>query len=152
MSEKIFYLTKQGLKTLKQEYGKLLDLKKAKVQDEIPQALHSEELDTEFVAYREDMEFLESRIAEIEHILKHVQLISPPKNKKEIQLGAKVKLAVNGQEDEFFIVGTLEADPNLGRISNESPVGKALIGSKEGEEVFINSETKALYKIIKVKY
>ena len=151
MSEKKFYLTKQGLKNIEQEYEKLKNLRKEKVSEETPQALHSEELDTEFVAYREDMEFLEARLADIEMILKHVEIIKP-KNRDIVDLGSRVKLVVNNQEDEFFIVGTLEANPNLGKISNESPVGRALIGHKVGDEVKMSSPKETIYKIKSVKY
>lgn len=154
MTETIYHLTEQGLKALQKEYEVLQNLRRAKAQEETPQALHSEELDTEFVAYREDMEFLEARIVELEYVLKHVSIIKPPRGeeKKKINLGASVRLAVNGQEDEFLIVGTLEADPNLGKISNESPVGKALLGHKAGDEVAVDSNMKTTYKIIKVNY
>ena len=151
MSEKKFYLTKQGLENIKKEYEKLKSLRKEKVSEETPQALHSEELDTEFVAYREDMEFLEARLADIEVILKHVEIIKP-KKKDVVDLGARVKLVINNQEDEFFIVGTLEANPNLGKISNESPVGRALMGHKVGDEVKMSSPKETIYKIKSVKY
>ena len=151
MSEKKFYLTKQGLENIEKEYEKLKILRKEKVSEETPQALHSEELDTEFVAYREDMEFLEARLADIEVILKHVEIIKPEK-KDVVGLGSRVKLVVNNQEDEFFIVGTLEANPNLGKISNESPVGKALMGHKVGDEVKMSSPKETIYKIKSIKY
>lgn len=67
-------------------------------------------------------------------------------------IGAKVKIDVNGQKDEFEILGTLEANPALGKISNESPVGRALLGKKIGEEVTISSPAKATYKIKGIKY
>ena len=69
-----------------------------------------------------------------------------------IGLGAKVKIGVDGQKDEFVIVGTLEANPVLGKISNESPVGKALLGHKIGDEVFVSSPVKIVYKIKNIKY
>jgi transcription elongation factor GreA len=77
----------------------------------------------------------------------------PAKDKQKIiSLGAKVKIEVDGQRDEFTLVGTLEANPALGRISNESPVGKALLGHKVGEEVSVSSPIKTTYKIKSIKY
>jgi len=152
--ETVFHLTKEGLEKLKKEFSQLQALKREKTQDEAPQALHSEELDTEFVAFKEDLEFLDSRLSELEYVLKYAEVIKAPKKeaRTKVGLGAKVKLAVNNQEDEFFIVGTLEADPNLGKISNESPVGKALFGHKAGDEVEVNFTNKTVYKIKKVSY
>ncbi len=154
MPEQKFYLTKEGLEKLEQEFKHLLALKQEKLQTGMPVAFHSEELDTEFVAFKEDLEFLETRTAELEYILKNYELIKPPakSQQKTILVGATVLVEVNGQKEEFKIVGTLEADPNLCKISNESPVGKALLGKKEGEMAVVNSETKTAYKILKVSY
>lgn len=69
-----------------------------------------------------------------------------------IDLGAMVAVEVNGQKVEFKLVGCLEADPDTGKISNESPVGKALLGHRAGEEVTLAGAGKAVYKIKAVKY
>ena len=152
---KKYYLTKEGLKGIKKEYAKLLKLRKLKSKGDVPSILHSEELNTEFVTYREDVDFLESRIKELEHVLKNFGLIKPPpprKEKNRIHLGAQVKVEVDGQEDEFTIIGTLEANPTMGKISNESPMGKILLGHKVGEEVVISSPIKVIYKIKSIRY
>jgi transcription elongation factor GreA len=67
-------------------------------------------------------------------------------------LGATVLCEVDGETAEFQIVGTLESQPLLGKISNESPVGKALLGHKVGETVVVSSTMKTRYKIVKVWY
>ena len=67
-------------------------------------------------------------------------------------MGAKVKVEFAGEKDEFMIVGTLEANPDAGRISNESPVGKALLGAKIGDEVMVYSPKKTVYKVKSIKY
>jgi len=97
---------------------------------------------------------LESRIEELEHVLKNFGLIKPPprKEKNRIHLGAQVKVEVDGQEDEFTIIGTLEANPTMGKISNESPMGKILLCHKVGEEVVISSPIKVIYKIKSIRY
>jgi len=149
-----YYLTKEGLKKIKKEYKKLLRLRKLKAKGGAPSVLHSDELSAEFVSYREDLDFLESKIEELEHILRNYELIKPPpkKERDKVHLGAQVKVEVDDQTDEFVIVGTLEANPTMGKISNESPVGKALLGRKVGEEITISSPVKVTYKIKSIRY
>ena len=152
--ERKFYLTKEGLEKLQKEYERLKTLKRAKAKSEAPSILESEDLNPEFVSYAEDLNFLESRLLELEEIFKNAELIKlPPKAKRKyVDLGAKVTVEVNGKEDEFEIVGTLEADPSQGKISNESPVGKGLLGHKVGDEVVVSSPVKTIYKIKKIRH
>jgi len=155
MDGKTFYITKAKLQELKKEYEELLGVERNKaLEQEAPKILESEDLNPEFVSFQEDVGFLRSRIDELKNIIEHHELIKNPAKsvKNVIGLGAKVKVAVNGQKDEFIIVGTLEANPALGKISNESPVGKALLGHKIGEEVIISSPVKTIYKIKGIKY
>ena len=154
MEEKKFYLTKEGLAKIKKEHEDLKALKLAKTAGEIPKIWHSEDLNPEYLSFQEDLSFLEVRIAELENILRNAELIKPlPKNKQSIvSLGAKVLVQVDGQTDEFTIVGSFEANPSLGKISNESPVGKALLGHRVGEEVLVSSPIRTIYKIRKIKY
>jgi transcription elongation factor GreA len=142
------------LKKIKKEYQKLLRLRKLKSKGESPSVFHSEELNTEFISYKEDLDFLEAKIVELDHILKNFEIIKPPpkRERDKVHLGAHVAVEVDGQTDEFIIVGTLEANPAIGKISNESPVGKALLGHKVGDEVLISSPVKKVYKIKKIKY
>lgn len=152
--EERFYLTKEGLEKIKKEHEDLKNIKLSKTKGEIPKVLHSEELNSEYISFQEDLSFLESRIVELEQILKNAQLIkSPPKEKRNvIQLGAKILVEVDGQKDELEIVGTLEANPTAGKISNESPVGRVLLGHKVGDVVLVSSPIKTTYKIKKIKY
>jgi len=154
IEEKKFYLTKQGLEKIKKEHQGLKGLKFAKTKGEIPKIWHSEDINPEYLSFQEDLSFLETRIVELENILKNVELIKPPLKEKQniINLGARVMVKVDGQTDEFEIVGSLEANPSLGKISNESPVGKALLGHRAGEEVIISSPIRTVYKIKKIKY
>ncbi len=155
MNGKIFYITKEKLQELKKEYEDLLDVERKKSLDqEAPKILESEDLNPEFVSFQEDVGFLRSRIDELKNVLDHHELIrSPAKDKRGVVgVGAKVKIDVDGQKDEFVIVGTLEANPALGKISNESPVGRALLGHKIGDEVVVPSPVKLTYKIKNIKY
>ena len=116
--------------------------------------MESEDLNPEFVSFQEDIGFLRSRIDELKNIIDHHELIKSPAKDRQgvVGLGAKVKVSVDDQKDEFVIVGTLEANPALGKISNESPVGKALLGHKIGDEVVVSSPVKITYKIKNIKY
>jgi len=152
--EKNFYLTKEGLEKIQKEYHGLKNLKIAKTKGEIPKIWHSEDINPEYLSFWEDLSFLEIRIAELENIFKNTELIKPPPKEKQnvVNLGATVLVEIEGQTDEFRIVGTLEASPSLGKISNESPVGRALLGHKVGDEVIVSSPIKTVYKIKKIKY
>ena len=154
MPEK-FYLTKKGLKRIKKEYQELKKLKLTRIGEESPRIWYSEDLDPEYLAFREDLSLLETRLADLEYILKNIELIKiPPKEKRNIvNLGATVTLEeADGGINEFMIVGTLEANPSAGKISSESPIGRALFGKKVGDKVIITSPTNVVYKIKKIRY
>lgn len=153
MANKQFHLTKQGVAELKAELEDLLAQRGA-IAERIKTAREFGDLgeNMEYTAARQDQERNENRVAEIEHILQNAHLIDKPKNDDEVELGNKVKLKNDsGKTKEFQVVGTVEADPLEGKISDESPLGKAVLGKKRGEEVEIKtpSET-AVYKIVDI--
>ncbi|MBZ9572303.1 GreA/GreB family elongation factor [Patescibacteria group bacterium] len=154
MEEKNFYLTKEGLKKLEKEYRDLKKLRLLKIKGESPKFLKSEDFNPEYFSFWENLSFLESRIVELENIFKNFKLIkTPPKGKQGVvNLGATVLVEVDGRTDKFKIVGPLEANPSLGKISNESPVGRTLLGHRVGEEVIVSSPIKIVYKIKKITY
>ncbi len=148
------YLTKEGLKRLEQEYRLLKKKKEIKTKDEAPTNVSSQGFDSEFSTFQEDLGLLEARAEELENIFKnYVSIVPPPKyNRKTIFIGATVTLEVGGQIDEFTIVGSLEANPTLGKISNESMVGKLLLGHKVGDQVKVESGRVVIYRIQKIRY
>lgn len=152
--EKKFYLTKKGLEEIKKEYEVLKALRAAKTKGEVPKILESEDLNPDYLSFREDLNLLERRMFELEHVLKHAELIKKPQKGEEniVCLGATILVDVEGHKDEFSLVGTLEASPVLGKISNESPVGRALLGRRIGDKVEISSPVKTIYKIEKISY
>lgn len=152
--EKKFYLSREGLEKIKKEYVDLSNLKLAKIKGESPKIMQSEDLNPEYLAFQEDMNFLQIRLTELENIIDNVVLIKPPQKNEQnaINLGATISVEVEGQEDEFTLVGSLEANPSLGMISNESPVGKAFLGHKIGDEVIVSSPIQTHYKIKNIKY
>ncbi|MGB2762330.1 MAG: GreA/GreB family elongation factor [Minisyncoccales bacterium] len=143
MEEK-FYLTKRGLENIKKEYEELKQIEFSETKKEFSQLLQSSNLD-----------FLQTKIIELENILKNVELIKKPSKQKRniVNLGAGVTLKEkDGQNNEFIIVGELEANPDEGKISFRSPVGKALLGRKVGDEIIVICSKRTVYKIMKIKY
>lgn len=148
--KKQFHLTSKGLAELKAELDTLIS-KRATIAEEIASARSQGDLaeNAEYHAAKEEQGRNEIRIEEIENILHNAEVITTPKNDNKVRLGSTVKLKNgNGSSKEFQVVGTVEADPLNGKISDESPIGKALMGKKEGEEVEIVTPAEtAIYTI-----
>ncbi len=155
MGNKEYYLTKKGLEKVKKRYQDLRDIKAAKTKGEAPPVLESEDLNPEYLSLQEDLDLLERKIEELEDVLKNAKLIKAPprKQRDKVNLGATVSVDLDGETDEFKIVGTMEADPTQNKISNESPIGKALMGKKEGDETVVKTQlVNHTCKIKKIKY
>ena len=154
LENKNFYLTRQGLKKIEKEYEELKKIKLSKTKDEAPVILHSEDVNPEYIALQEDLSLLDIKINELETILKNRHIIRTPSEsaQKMVNLGATVLVGINGENNKFTIVGTLEANPDEGKISNESPVGKILIGKKVGDTVTLNPDSGIAAKIKKISY
>lgn len=150
--KKLYHLTEQGVTELKAELARLIAAR-ADVADHIKTAREFGDLaeNAEYQTARQEQEKNESRISEIEHILTNVEIIKSTGNSSKVRLGSKVKLEGHGTAKEFQVVGTVEADPLEGKISDESPIGKALMGKKLGEAVEITTpvDTKT-YKIASI--
>ncbi|HSX24137.1 MAG TPA: transcription elongation factor GreA [Candidatus Saccharimonadales bacterium] len=149
--KKTFLLTKAGVAELEGERAQLI-AERGPVADAIKTAREFGDLaeNAEYQSARQEQEKLEARITEIEHILQNVQIITKPRGGTKVQIGSMVTLK-NGQSMKFQVVGTVEADPLNGKISDESPIGKAILGKKLGERVEIgaNGET-ATYKVTSI--
>jgi len=145
-------LTEEGLKKLKEEYDNLVKNKRQEVTEKIARAREFGDLseNSEYDTAREEQSFIEGRIMELEEILTHAKLIEKSSENK-VGIGSKVKVLVDGDIDEYIIVSSVEANPIEGKISIDSPVGKALLGSKVGDEVKISTNIKAVYKVLEVK-
>jgi len=154
MEGKSFYLTRSGLKKIKSKYEELKQIKLAKTKGEAPTILHSEEVNPEFIALQEDLSLLDIELYKSETIIKNARLIKiPAKNEQHVaRIGATVLVDINGRSQELMLVGTLEADPDRGWISNESPVGKMMLGKKVGDCVSPEGNGKTVYKIKKISY
>lgn len=151
MMNKQFRLTQHGVAELEAELKKL-QAKRGGIAESIKSARELGDLaeNAEYQSARQEQERNDSRIAEIEHILQNVDLIKESKGTNEVVLGANVKLkSSGGKTKEFQVVGTVEADPLNGKISDESPIGKALLGKKLGEEVEIKTPAETTkYEIV----
>ena len=147
--KKQFHLTREGVAELQAEHKGLVR-QRAPIAERIKTAREFGDLaeNAEYTSARQEQEIVESRIAEIEHILQNVDIIIKPRGDNRVQLGSTVKLKNNGKTKEFQVVGTVEADPLNGKISDESPIGKALMGKKVGDNVEIKTPAEtANYKI-----
>lgn len=146
--KKLFNLTQDGLTELKTELAGLIGQRGA-VAERIKTARDLGDLseNAEYQTAREEQDRLESRIEELEHIVQNSQVIKRPKNATKVSLGSVVKLRNDGKTKEFQVVGTMEADPLKGKLSDEAPIGKALMGKKVGEAVEINAVS---YKITSI--
>jgi transcription elongation factor GreA len=135
MANKEIVLTYEGLKKLEEELEHLKGVKRREIAERIKQALSFGDIseNSEYDEAKNEQAILEGRIVQIESMLKHVKLIDEDDvNTEVVSLGAKVRLfdMEYNEEVEYFIVGSTEAEPKKFKISNESPVGMALLGQK----------------------
>ena len=155
MLKKTFRMTQAGADELRAELTSLTADRSA-IAERIKTAREFGDLaeNAEYQSARADQEKNEARIAELEHILHNLELIKEPRTSSasaKVQLGAKVKLKSDGKTKQFQVVGTVEADPLEGKISDESPIGKQLMGKKVGDEVEIQTPAEtAVYKITEI--
>jgi len=152
MQKENIYLTSEGLEKLKKEYQHLVTVRRKEVTERIAKAREYGDIseNSEYDTAKDEQSFVEGRILELEEIIKHARTIDKAKKADMVRLGSKVKVDVNGQQDEFIIVSSIEADPMEGKISDESPVGKSLIGAKVGDVVTVASTIKATYRILEI--
>ena len=152
MNNKPVYLTAEGLQKLKAELQHLVTVERPRVAARI----HDAKLDgdiTENAEYedaKQEQSFLEGRIATLEAQLKNAQVIAQP-NGDKVGIGSTVIIKGSDGEETFTIVGSAEASPREGRISNESPVGSALMGRRKGEKVMVETPAgSATYTVLSV--
>ena len=153
-AKKDFYLTTDGIAKLKGELEDLVSNQRAKIAQRLKEAKEYGDLseNAQWDDAKDQQAFVEGRISEIETILKHAVVIESPKTNGAVGLGSVVHVELEDGVQRYTIVGSTEANPEEGRISNESPIGRALIGKKPGEsvEVAVPSGTMT-YKITKIE-
>ena len=149
MREKKIYLTEEGLKELKEELNELINVKRPENIQAIKEARALGDLseNADYDAAKNDQAEIEGRIKRIEKMLENVEIIEKV-NTDVVSLGTTVsiKYCDDDEEDEYQIVGSQEADPFMSKISNESPIAKAIMNKKVGDIVEVESPNGA-YKI-----
>lgn len=157
MEEKKNILTYAGLKRLEEELDDLKAVKRKEVAEKIREAREQGDLseNAEYDAAKDEQRDIEARIEEIEKILKNAEVVVEDEvDFKKISVGCKVRVLdmEYDEETDFQIVGSTEANSLQGKISNESPVGKALIGSKKGETVDVELPIGIMkYKVLNIE-
>jgi transcription elongation factor GreA len=144
LNEKEIILTAQGLQKLQEELDELKTVHRREVNDRIRQAKEYGDLseNAEYEDAKQEQAFIEGRILKLEGMIRNSRIIDESEYAAdEVHIGAtiKVKDLKNNEAYEFHIVGSAEADPTAKRISNESPLGRALIGHKKGETVDVST-------------
>lgn len=135
MSKK-YLLTKEGLEKLNEELKVLINEKRKEVIERIREAAAHGDLseNADYAQAREEQSFIEGRIQEIEDTIKNAEIINTNTHRSAVTIGSTVHVKTSDQEKSYTIVGSNEANPKEGKISNESLVGKALLGRKVGEK------------------
>lgn len=156
MSLHEFYLTPEGIEKLKAELAELSGPRRTELAQRLRTAIQQGDLseNADYSKAKEDQAFLEGRIQEINAILGNAVLITEQSNPDGvIGIGSTVTLKEKGREPvKYFLVGAQEADPRNGKISNESPIGKALLGHKAGDKVEAHTPAGALmFEIVSVE-
>lgn len=155
---KITFVTKEGFKKLQEELEHLKDVKRKEVSERLKEAISYGDLseNSEYEEAKNEQAFVEGRIIELEEKVKYVQIIEEKQKLATIQLGTKVVVknlsSAKSEPEEFVIVGSTEADPLNHKISNESPVGYALLDKKKGDVVKVDTPNGVVeYQVLQFK-
>ena len=157
MAEKKNILTYEGLRKLEEELDDLIVVKRKEIAQKIKEAREQGDLseNAEYDAAKDEQRDIEARIEQIEKILKNAEVIDEDEvDLEKISIGCKVTVldVEYDEEEEFRIVGSSEANSLKGKISNESPVGKALIGAKVGDTVNVETQAGVVqYKVLAIE-
>jgi transcription elongation factor GreA len=143
MVEKAQPITKAGLAKIEEELQYMESVRRREVADKIHQAkeLSNTQNNAEYEDAKNEQAMVEGRIQQLQNLIQNAEIIDEDgaHKSKQVILGSTVKVKADGKTQEYHIVGPAEADPREGKISNESPVGRALIGKKLNDEVQVNA-------------
>jgi transcription elongation factor GreA len=139
--QKKYLLTQEGLLKLNDELKHLINDKRKEVIERIREAAAHGDLseNADYAQAREEQSFIEGRIMEIEDMIKNAEIITASTQHSSVTVGSTIKVRVEGEEKTYSIVGSNEANPLEGKISNESLVGRALLGKKMGDKVVVTT-------------
>ena len=139
MNTKTTYISKDGLDKLRAELDEMVAVRRPEIAQRIHDAKEHGDLseNAEYEDAKNEQAFTEGRIQTLEAMIKNATLIDEHTSTDHVQIGSTVKVKGDDGPETFLIVGSAEAKPAQGRISNESPVGRALLGKKKGDKVTI---------------
>ena len=156
MNGKQHYLTPEGAQRLREELEFLKTTKRSELAKRLREAIQMGDLseNADYIAAKEEQGFLEGRIQEIEALLRQAIIIEDNGHKEIVDMGAKVTIQEgSAPEETYHIVGPAEANPRIGKISHESPIGKALLGRKVGDEIAVKTPGGEIrFKIVSIAY
>ncbi len=148
--KQMFQLTQEGVDNLKLELTHLKDVKRGENLEALKEARAQGDLseNADYDAARNEQARIEARIAEIENIIKNVKIIRTT-NEDIVNIGKTVSVKFLASEEikEFYLVGSIEADPKARKISIESPIGKAMLNHSEGDVVEVKTDTSRVFSI-----
>lgn len=147
------YITKEGLEKVQKELGELKTVKRREISDRLRKAIAFGDLSENFDYHdaREQQEFLERRIAELEDMLASASVVAVSTSKETVSIGSTVTMQEGKEKVLFTVTGPQEANPFEGRISAESPLGSGLLGKKKGDSLVIKTpQGKTTYKILEI--
>lgn len=136
------FLTREGYQKLQEELEYLRTVKRQEVANRLHEAMEGGELieDAEYEAAKNEQAFVEGRIQELEILLANARVIEGTGKSDTVQIGAKVIIREGDNEpEEYIIVGPAEANPRNGRVSNESPLGRALMDHRAGDQIKVDA-------------
>ena len=136
------YLTPEGVEKLQQELEHLVNVKRPALAERLRHAIQQGDLSENagYDAAKEEQAMVEGRIMTIEGILRNASIIEDEGRSSTVRVGSKVTVREDGYDPETFqIVGPAEVNPAQGRISNKSPLGRALLGTQVGDSVEVNT-------------
>ncbi len=148
------YLTAEGAEELRRELDELVNVQRPRLAQQLKEAIAQGDLseNADYIDAKEQQAFLEGRILYLERLLSTAKIIDETPNPDApniVQLGSEVTIQAEDEEPETYrIVGVAEADPRNGKISNESPLGSALLGRRKGEKVSV--VTPAGERVVKI--
>lgn len=149
-----YYLTKERLQELKEELDRLKTKKRLEVAERLKTAKEYGDLseNSEYTEARDEQAQVERRIFELEELFKHAVVIRKTEGDDKVRVGCVVTVKRGEQSFEYTIVGSSETKPEEGKISNESPMGKAFLGHRVGDSVEIQTpKGKVTYQISKIE-
>jgi transcription elongation factor GreA len=153
VNNKPAYVSREGLEKLRQELDEMVNVRRAEVATRIQEAKEHGDIteNAEYEDAKNEQAFIEGRIQTLSALIKNAVIIDENHSTTHVQIGSTVELEGDGGREKYTIVGSAEASPADGRISNESPVGRALLGRKKGDKITVSVPAgDSVYKIVSI--